>query len=89
MLNADSASDAHRLVAMAVGKNMTELGFAVDKIRAAYKGHRLSVSGFDCTPIEAEVSGPVLRDIDGSGNLTGLLSLTLTFTFNAYEDEDS
>lgn len=89
MLNPEAASDAHRLVAMAVGKNMTELGFAVDKARDAYVGHRLAVAGYDTTPCEAETSGPVIHDTDASGSLTGFLTLTLTFTFNTYQIEES
>lgn len=89
MLNPQAASDAHRLVAMAVAKNMIELGFAIDKARAAYLGHRLVVAGYDTTPCEAETSGPVIRDTDASGSLTGFLTSTLTFTLNAYETEES
>lgn len=79
MLCGDASSDAHRLVAMAVGKDMTELTFAVDKAKAAFRGHRFTVTGYDVTPNVGESSGPVTRDPDAGGQL----SLTLVYTFNA------
>lgn len=88
MLNPEAASDAHRLVAQGIGASMDELTFAIDKARAAFSGYRLAVAGYDTTPCEAETSGPVIRDTDASGNLTGFLSMTLTFTLNAFPESD-
>lgn len=79
----DAGSDGHRLVVMAVGRVMDELGFAVDKARAAFRGYSLEVAGLDCTPCVTESSGSVVDDPDAGG----LLSLTLIYTFNAYPTE--
>lgn len=76
-------SRSYRIVVQAVGKDVDEVGFAVDKADAAFLDKRLTVAGYDTTPARPEVSSPIIRDPDGGV----LLSATLTYTFTAYPTE--
>lgn len=79
-LSTEAAGSGYRIAVQAVGKNASEVGFAVEKADSAFADTRLSVTGFDCSPCLVEVSSPIIRDPDGGGFLT----CTLTYTFTAY-----
>lgn len=70
----------HRLVAQAFGNNADEVGFAVEKIDAAFTDQTLTVTGVECGPMAGDerVSSPVTRDPD-AGSLLGC-TVVLPFT---------
>lgn len=73
-------SRGYRIVVQAVGKDVDEVAYVVDKADAAFLDHRLTVTGYDTTPARSEIASPIIRDPDAGVYLT----CTLTFTFNAF-----
>lgn len=83
-LNVEHGSKAYRIVTQAVGRTLREVGFAVEKLDAAFEDRRLIVAGFDTTPAAGDerVSSPVIRDPDAGG----LLTCTVLYPFTAYPE---
>lgn len=69
----------HRLVAQGFGRTIAEVGFAVEKIDAAFTDHVLTVAGSECGPMAGDerVASPVTRDPD----VDGLLGCTVLLPF--------
>lgn len=81
--DATAGSDANRLMPMAVGKTADEVDRAITAVKVALRNKRLTVTGYDTTPLALESSGGIVRDPDADEPL----SLTLFLTFNAYTTE--
>lgn len=77
---AQHGSKAYRIAVQCFGKDVSEVGFAVEKAESAFLDKRLTITGYDATPCATEVSSPIYRDPDAGV----LLLSTLTFTFSAY-----
>lgn len=75
-------SSKHYIVVQAVGKNLSEVAFAVDKADAAFQDKALVVAGFDCTESGGEdrTASTVIRDPDAGG----LLTCTVLYPFTAF-----
>lgn len=75
-------SEKHYIVVQAVGKNASEVAYAVDKADAAFQDKALVVAGFDCTESGGEdrTASTVIRDPDAGG----LLTCTVLYPFTAY-----
>ena len=75
-------SSKHYIVVQAVGKNVSEVAFAVDKADVAFQDKALVVAGFDCTESGGEdrTASTVIRDPDAGG----LLTCTVLYPFTAY-----
>ena len=72
-------SRSHRIVVQAVGRNVDEVTWVVDRAHAVFIDRALSVPELRCTPCRAEVSSPIIRDPDAGA----YLSCTLTYTFTS------
>lgn len=70
----------HRLVAQAFGRTADEVGFAVEKVDAAFTDQSLQVEGAECGPMAGDerVASPVIRDSD----VGGLLGCTVVLPFS-------
>lgn len=85
MNDGTAGSDATRLMPMAVAKTENELDQATAAIKRALRGKRLTVTGYDTTPVALESSGGIVRDPDGGV----VLSKTLFLTFHATAQENA
>lgn len=59
-----------------------------ENVRAALVGSRLAITGYECTPLRAELDPTVVRDPDDNG----IVAMTATYTFAATrltDDEES
>lgn len=79
-LAAQHGSKAYRIVALVVGKSITEIALAVEGAEDAFLDHSLIVSGMRCTPALNPIATDPYRDPDAGG----LLTCTLVYTFNAF-----
>lgn len=73
-------STSHGVVVQCFGKSASEVGFALDKADAAFKGHRLTIAGFDTTAATAQLEANIYRDPDAGS----LLMVTQTYAFHIY-----
>lgn len=76
----EGGSTSHSVVVQCFGKTASEVGFALDKANAAFKGHRLAVAGFDATQASPQLEANVYRDPDGGT----LLTVTQVYAFHLY-----
>ena len=68
-----------RVVVQTFGRTPTAALAKAEEVRAALVGVRLAITGYECTPLRAELDPTMTRDPDDSG----VIGVTTTYAFVA------